>query len=81
MPKKLAIESEQCKPKGTRGIVVNRSGLAAIVGVSLPTIDAWIQQGMPYLRRADRDKGREWQFDTAAAIDWIRQNKRYPMDW
>jgi phage terminase Nu1 subunit (DNA packaging protein) len=78
MAKKLAIESAECKPNGTRGVVVTRSGLAAILGVSLPTIDSWIHQGMPFLRRADRDKGLEWQFDTAEAIDWrLERARRY----
>lgn len=54
------------------GKVVNRQGLADFFGVSLPTVDAWVRNKAPFIQRGG--KGREWQFDTAAVVDWrIRQ--------
>ncbi len=50
------------------GRAVNRADLANIQAVSLPTIDAWVDKGCPYVERGGR--GREWVFDTAAVIDW-----------
>lgn len=50
------------------GRPVNRAELASLCGVSLPTVDAWVEKGCPYLERGS--KGREWQFDSAAVIDW-----------
>lgn len=69
------LSQTECKPNGTRGVCVNRSALAELCGVSLPTIDAWVRQGMPFLRRADRKNGLEWQFDSAAVIDWIASRR------
>lgn len=50
------------------GVKVNRSDLAAHIGVSLPTIDRWIKDGMPVVRRGGR--GVEWEFDLADVIRW-----------
>lgn len=51
------------------GKIVNRQELSAILGKSLPTISAWIKQQMPYVESGGR--GRDWQFDTAAVIQWL----------
>lgn len=52
------------------GRIVNRSGLAELFGVALPTVDGWVRNGVPVVTRGGR--GRQWEFDTAAVIDWIR---------
>ncbi|WP_052954873.1 terminase small subunit [Microvirga vignae] len=53
---------------GVTGRLVNRADLAALWGTSLPTIDAWVRQGCPFVKRGS--KGKEWQFDTAAVAEW-----------
>ncbi len=53
------------------GRIVNRSELATILGVSLPTVSAWIREGMPI--ESPGRKGVPWQIDTAAVIGWVRQ--------
>lgn len=50
------------------GRLVNRAELAEILGISLPTVDAWVKDKMPFVRRGGR--GVEWQFDTASVIQW-----------
>lgn len=50
------------------GKVVNRVELATVFGISPPTVDDWLRNQMPYLQKGA--KGREWQFDTAACIQW-----------
>jgi len=50
------------------GRPINRGDLAALCGVSLPTVDSWIENGCPFLERGSR--GVEWRFDSAAVIDW-----------
>lgn len=50
------------------GVKLNRSDLAAHIGVSLPTVDRWIKDGMPVVRRGGR--GIEWEFDLADVIRW-----------
>ena len=53
-----------------KGKRVNRAELAEILGVSLPTVDAFVKRGAPYVSKADREKGIPWEFDTAAVIEW-----------
>lgn len=48
-------------------MIVNKVQLADIFAVSLPTIEAWVRDGMPHMDR----RGREWQFDTRPCIDWL----------
>ena len=50
------------------GRLINRGELASLCGVSLPTLDSWIEKGCPYVERGS--KGVEWKFDSAAVIDW-----------
>ncbi len=50
------------------GQKVNRGQLAGIFGVSLPTVDAWIKAGCPFVTRGG--SGREWAFDTADVARW-----------
>lgn len=51
-----------------KGQKVNRRDLASIFGVSLPTVDSWVAQGMPFDQEGGR--GREWVFDTADVARW-----------
>lgn len=48
--------------------IVNRSGLAEIMGVSLPTVDSWRKAGCPVLTTGGR--GREWEFDLSVVVEW-----------
>ena len=50
------------------GRPVNRGELASLCGVSLPTVDGWVEKGCPFLERGS--KGVEWRYDSAAVIDW-----------
>lgn len=50
------------------GRPINRGELASLCGVSLPTVDGWVEKGCPFLERGS--KGVEWRFDSAAVIDW-----------
>jgi len=51
-----------------RGQKVSRRDLAAIFGVSLPTVDAWVRVSCPYDQKGGR--GKEWTFDTADVARW-----------
>lgn len=50
------------------GARLNRNGIAEAMGVSLPTIDRWVKEGMPVVQRGGR--GVEWVFDSADVIRW-----------
>lgn len=54
----------------TPGKLVNRAGLAEVMGVVTVTVDGWIKRGCPVVERGGR--GKEWQFDTAAVVRWLR---------
>lgn len=47
---------------------VNRSGIARALGVSLPTVDAWVGQGMPVKRTGSR--GKSYSFDVDECLLW-----------
>lgn len=53
------------------GVKLNRSGLAEHMGVSLPTVDRWVKEGMPVVQRGGR--GVEWSFDLADVISWYAE--------
>lgn len=48
--------------------IVNRTILSVIFGKNFSTIDAWVRQGMPYVKKGR--KGNDWLFDTAKVIAW-----------
>jgi phage terminase Nu1 subunit (DNA packaging protein) len=62
------------KKTKTRGRVVNRTELAEINGVSLPTIESWVRRGCPVVQRGGR--GRAWQFNTAEVRSWREDDIR-----
>jgi hypothetical protein len=55
-------------------MLVNREKLADLLGCSLRTIDEYSRQGMP--GSAPGRPGGQWKFDTATAIEWLRQRER-----
>lgn len=57
---------------------VNRQQLADILGVSKPTISAWLDDGLPSTIQGA--KGREWEFDTKEVISWYAETKHRARD-
>lgn len=55
-----------------KGKQVTRQALADVFGVSLPTIDAWVRKGCPFVEKGGR--GQEWQFNTAQVSKWLRDH-------
>lgn len=54
------------------GQKVNRSGLAAVFGVSMPTVDSWLRNGCPGVKEGV-GKGGSWTFDTAEVSQWLQK--------
>lgn len=52
---------------------VNRTQLADILGVSVPTISNWLDDGLPYAVQGS--KGKEWVFETGDVINWYAREK------
>jgi phage terminase Nu1 subunit (DNA packaging protein) len=52
---------------------VNRRQLSDILGISMPTVTAWVGEGMPFTREGS--KSAEWEFDTRETIEWMAANK------
>lgn len=59
-------------------MIVNRSDLADILGVSPTTIDRRVSEGMPVAGAAQAQDDRQWKFDTAAVIAWLRRQAPRP---
>lgn len=55
------------------GVKLNRAGLAEHMGISLPTVDRWVKEGMPVVQRGSR--GVEWAFDLSEVIRWWGDRK------
>lgn len=53
---------------------VNRTELAEILGISMPTVTAWMGDGLPYEQGGG--KGKPFVFDSVACIEWWAENKR-----
>ena len=51
--------------------VVNRTELSSLLGCSLPTINAKVTKGMPYIQKGGR--GKEWSFETGDVIEWEKR--------
>ncbi|MGH1537828.1 MAG: hypothetical protein ACRBDX_07250 [Gammaproteobacteria bacterium] len=68
------------------GVQVSKSDLAHIFGVDQPTIDHWIQRGLPYIRKrlvgiAVANNERELVFDTADVINWRLSVSNLEQEW
>jgi terminase small subunit / prophage DNA-packing protein len=52
-------------------MIVNRSQIAEILGVTLPTVDQRVKEGMPFLSRPGIKKAKSWQFSPKDCINWL----------
>lgn len=57
-------------PDGVPDAVLNKRELADFFGVSLPTLDAWVMDGLPPL--IEGTNGRQWEFRASVAWAWKR---------
>ena len=51
-------------------MIVNRAKLSEIVGIAPQSLDSWIRQGMPFVKKPGEQGDREWQFKTSEVIAW-----------
>lgn len=68
------------------GVQVSKADLAHIFGVDQPTIDTWLEKGLPHMQKRIQDgkKGtlsRELVFDTADAINWRLSTTNVAEEW
>lgn len=55
-------------PAGVPDAVLNKRELSDFFGISLPTLDAWIADGLP--AKVEGTNGRQWEFQASAAWAW-----------
>lgn len=55
-------------------MIVNRAELSQAMGVSLPTVDRWVRDGMPVKQRGT--KGVPWEFVLADVVSWWGDRQR-----
>lgn len=66
------IPFEKNAPSKVKGEVVNKSGLARVIGRPLVTINSWMERGMADACVIEGgQQGVRFKIDTAKAIDWI----------
>jgi len=46
----------------------NKTGVSEFLGVTLPTVDRWTREGMPFVQRGGR--GSQWLFDLNEVARW-----------
>ena len=68
------------------GVRVSKADLAHIFGVDQPTIDIWLEKGLPHIQKRIHDEDRqsftrELIFDTADAINWRLTANHLTEDW
>lgn len=56
--------------KTIKGRGLTLAEIADFFGVSIPTVSGWVRNGCPYITKGD--KGRAWEFDSAAVATWIK---------
>lgn len=59
----------------TAAVWVNKRELARLLGVSLPTISAYIDRWPSFPVHQEGTNGTEWQFDPVAVRDFLRQRE------
>lgn len=55
-------------------MIVNRQGLADVLGKSLPTIDRYVREGCPV--KTQGRKGIQWEFNVPDVVDWLGARER-----
>ena len=58
------------------GKTLNRAQLAETCGVSLVTVDNWVREGCPYIKRPGRKGVSQWEFSPAAVFEWRIERER-----
>jgi terminase small subunit / prophage DNA-packing protein len=58
------------------GQLMNAAEIAALFGVSVPAVVAWIADGCPVVQRGDR--GKAYQFNSADVIRWFAARNTKP---
>lgn len=57
----------------SRDRLVSLKELASILDRDRNTISKWLDIGLPYVDKADRDLGKAWSFDTAEVVRWLEK--------
>ena len=57
-----------------RGQLVNKTELAAILGITTPTVDSWVRDGCPIEKKGSH--GVPAVFNTAAVMKWLQLRAR-----
>ena len=47
--------------------------VAGLLNVTRQTIDRWLKNGCPFVERADRNRGKDWQLSLPDVVAWREQ--------
>lgn len=53
--------------------LVSLKELASFLDRDRNTVTKWLDHGLPYVEKADRDLGKAWSFDTAEVVRWLEK--------
>jgi len=52
---------------------VSLKELASFLDRDRNTVSKWLDAGLPFVEKADRDLGKAWVFDTAEVVRWLEK--------
>ncbi len=53
--------------------LVSLKELASFLDRDRNTVTKWLDHGLPFVEKADRDLGKAWSFDTAEVVRWLEK--------
>lgn len=70
---KLRNTSSSSKKMAAKSRQVSLADLVIFLDRDRNTIVKWVDNGLPYIEKADRDLGKPWIFDSAEVVRWLEK--------
>lgn len=70
---KFRNTSSSSKKSAAKSRQVSIADLVIILDRDRNTIVKWVDNGLPYIEKADRDLGKPWIFDSAEVVRWLEK--------
>lgn len=72
-PTEAASQAAPSRREAARSRHMSLSQIAGALDRDRNTVSKWLDQGCPFVERADRDTGRQWLLDLADVVRWLER--------
>ncbi|WP_279482266.1 terminase small subunit [Aureimonas sp. SK2] len=72
-PTDVGTHAAPSRRDAARGRQMSLSQIAGALDRDRNTVKKWLDQGCPFVEKADRDTGREWALDVAEVVRWLER--------